>query len=169
MDLNGALGIAGDHHLGDFGGGGGRAWRFWPGTSSSPIFGPNGQRLGITAPGFEQSRWRRSTARRIPPVRKVCGELCSSATELLKARGSDPEPLPIGAKMGLMMSRARNAMSPPSSSKIAEMMITGNTKGAIQSIQHHRQYLGKDERVTDLSKKLLETEQSNIEQMKPFL
>ena len=61
------------------------------------------------------------------------GELCSSATELLKARGSDPEPLPMGAKMGLMMSRARNAMSPPSSSKIAEMMITGNTKGAIMS------------------------------------
>lgn len=49
------------------------------------------------------------------------------------------------------------------------MMITGNTKGAIKSIQHHRQYLGKDERVTDLSKKLLETEQNNIEQMKPFL
>ena len=88
---------------------------------------------------------------------------------MLKARGSDPEPLPVGAKMGLMMSRARNAMSPPSSSKIAEMMITGNTKGAIKSIQHHRQYLGKDERVTDLSKKLLETEQNNIEQMKPFL
>ena len=97
------------------------------------------------------------------------GELYSSATEMLKARGSDPEPLPMGAKMGLMMSRARNAMSPPSSSKIAEMMITGNTKGAIKSIQHHRQYLGKDERVTDLSKKLLETEQNNIEQMKPFL
>ena len=38
-----------------------------------------------------------------------------------------------------------------------------------KAIQHHRQYLGKDERVTDLSKKLLETEQNNIEQMKPFL
>ena len=75
----------------------------------------------------------------------------------------------FGAKMGLVMSRAKNAVSPPSSSKIAEMMITGNTKGAIKSIQHHRQYLGKDERVTDLSKKLLETEQNNIEQMKPFL
>jgi hypothetical protein len=29
--------------------------------------------------------------------------------------------------------------------------------------------MGKDERITDLSKKLLETEQRNIEQMKPFL
>ena len=45
----------------------------------------------------------------------------------------------------------------------------GNTKGVIKSIQHHRQYMGRDERVTDLSKKLLETENRNIEQMKPFL
>ena len=51
----------------------------------------------------------------------------------------------------------------------AEMMISGNTKGVIKSIQHHRQYMGRDERVTDLSKKLLETENRNIEQMKPFL
>ena len=97
------------------------------------------------------------------------GELGASAVEMIRARGGCPEPLPMGAKMGLAMSRAKNQFAPPSASKIAEMMITGNTKGAIKSIQHHRQYLGKDERVTDLSKKLLETEQNNIEQMKPFL
>lgn len=97
------------------------------------------------------------------------GELCDAATRMLAKRGGQPEPLPMGAKMGLSMSRTRNAFSHPSASKIAEMMISGNTKGVIKSIQHHRQYMGKDERVTDLSKKLLETEQSNIEQMKPFL
>ena len=75
----------------------------------------------------------------------------------------------MGAKMGTAMSRAMNALNPPSTSKIAEMMITGNTKGTIKSIQNHRQYMGRDERVTDLSKKLLETENRNIEQMKPFL
>jgi beta-lactamase class D len=88
---------------------------------------------------------------------------------MIKARGTQPEPLPLGSKMSLGMTRAMQRFSPPSTSKIAEMMISGNTKGVIKSIQHHRQYLGKDERVTDLSKKLLETEQSNIEQMKPFL
>lgn len=97
------------------------------------------------------------------------GELCSAATEMIKARGTQPEPLPLGSKMSLGMTRAMQRFSPPSTSKIAEMMISGNTKGVIKSIQHHRQYLGRDERVTDLSKKLLETEQSNIEQMKPFL
>lgn len=75
----------------------------------------------------------------------------------------------MGSKMGLAMSRTMSVFSPPSTSRIAEQMINGNTKGAIKSIQHHRQYLGKDERVTDLSKKLLETEENNIRQMKPFL
>ncbi len=97
------------------------------------------------------------------------GEILDSATKMLVQRGGQPEPLPMGAKMGTAMSRTMNAFSPPSASKIAEQMISGNTKGVIKSIQHHRQYLGKDERVTDLSKKLLETEQNNIEQMKPFL
>ncbi len=97
------------------------------------------------------------------------GELSASAAEMLRARGSGPDPLPLGAKMGLAMSKAKNRFAPPSTSKIAELLITGNTKGVIKSIQHHRQYLGKDERVTDLSKKLLETEQDNIQQMKPFL
>jgi hypothetical protein len=97
------------------------------------------------------------------------GELLDSATRMLGQRGGQPEPLPMGAKMGLTMSRAKSRLSPPSISEIAEQMITGNTKGVIKSIQHHRQYLGKDERITDLSKKLLETEQRNIEQMKPFL
>ena len=97
------------------------------------------------------------------------GEICDTATKMLTQRGSQPEPLPLGAKMGTAMSRAKNNVSPPSTSKIAEMMISGNTKGVIKSIQHHRQYMGRDERVTDLSKKLLETENRNIEQMKPFL
>ena len=88
---------------------------------------------------------------------------------MITERGRQPEPLSMGAKMGTAMSRAMNAFNPPSTSKIAEMMISGNTKGVIKSIQHHRQYMGRDERVTDLSKKLLETENRNIEQMKPFL
>ena len=96
-------------------------------------------------------------------------EILDSATRMLSERGGQPEPLPMGARMGTAMSRMKNSISPPSTSKIADQMITGNTKGVIKSIQHHRQYLGKDERITDLSKKLLETENRNIEQMKPFL
>jgi len=97
------------------------------------------------------------------------GEILDAATQMLDQRGRTPEPLPLGSRMGVAMSRARNAFMPPSTSQIAGQMISGNTKGVIKSIQNHRQYLGKDERVTDLSKKLLETENRNIEQMKRFL
>lgn len=97
------------------------------------------------------------------------GELCNTATDLLKKRGGIPEPLPLGSKMGLAMNKTMQKFSPPSTSKIAEMMISGNTKGVIKSIKHGRQYLGRDSEVTELSKKLLETEQNNIEQMKKFL
>lgn len=97
------------------------------------------------------------------------GEICSTATSMLKQRGATPEPLPVGSKMGLAMSRTMQMFSPPSTSKIAEKMINGNTKGVIKSIQKDRQYLGKDKSVTELSKKLLETEENNIRQMKPFL
>ena len=97
------------------------------------------------------------------------GEICNSATDMLKKRGAVPEPLPMGSKMGLTMNRMMQFISPPSTSKIAEQMIKGNSRGAVKSIQHHRQYQGKDERITDLSRKLLETEERNIQQMKPFL
>ena len=96
-------------------------------------------------------------------------EILDTATKMLAERGGQPEPLPLGARMGTAMSRVKNNLAPPSTSKIADQMITGNTKGVIKSIQHHRQYMGKDERITDLSKKLLETEDRNIQQMKPFL
>lgn len=97
------------------------------------------------------------------------GELCGAATALIKQRGGYPEPIPMGSKMGLAMTKAAQRFSHPSTSKIAEKMISGNTKGVITSLQHQRQYLGRDPEVKALSQKLLETEQNNIEQMKPFL
>lgn len=60
-------------------------------------------------------------------------------------------------------------MADPSASKIAEMMIQGNTMGMTQSLRNLNDYPGKDERVRDLASKLLRTEEANIEQMKKFL
>lgn len=53
--LDGTFGVAGNHHFGDFGGGGGRHGVSGPGHHQ-PHFGSHGQRLGITAPGFEHFR-----------------------------------------------------------------------------------------------------------------
>ena len=54
-------------------------------------------------------------------------------------------------------------------SKIAAMMIRGNTSGVIKGFQNLHQLSQKDEKVTSLSHKLLETESANVEQMKQFL
>ena len=55
------------------------------------------------------------------------------------------------------------------SSQIAGMMIQGNTRGMITSIKNLHQYHGGDTAVEQLSRKLLQTETSNIRQMKKFL
>ncbi|MGM9605077.1 MAG: hypothetical protein ACI3XG_08420 [Faecousia sp.] len=54
-------------------------------------------------------------------------------------------------------------------SKIAEMMIRGNTSGVIKGMKNLHQLEEQDDAVRALSRKLLETESNNVHQMKQFL
>lgn len=54
-------------------------------------------------------------------------------------------------------------------SKIASMMIRGNTSGMIKGHKNLHQLSQQDDRVRTLAKKLLDTENANISQMKQFL
>lgn len=54
-------------------------------------------------------------------------------------------------------------------SKIADMMIQGNTKGMIKSLKDLHRFSGADEKVRTLSQKLLDCETANIRQMQSFL
>ncbi len=54
-------------------------------------------------------------------------------------------------------------------SKIADMMINGNTKGMIKSLKTIHKFQGQDERVDILSQKLLDCETANIRQMQGYL
>ena len=54
-------------------------------------------------------------------------------------------------------------------SKIAGMMIQGNTKGMITGLKNLHQFETKDERLQILSQKLLDCENANIQQMQEFL
>lgn len=56
-----------------------------------------------------------------------------------------------------------------SDSKIAGMMIHGNTKGMIKGLKNIHQYTAKDEGIRILSQKLLDCEEANIRQMYGFL
>lgn len=53
--------------------------------------------------------------------------------------------------------------------KIADMMITGNTRGIVKGFRNLHQFSGEDDRVRTLSQKLLDTENANIRQMEFYL
>lgn len=54
-------------------------------------------------------------------------------------------------------------------SKIADMMIRGNTKGMIRSLKDQHRYSGKDQQIHILSQKLLDCETAGILKLKTFL
>ena len=54
-------------------------------------------------------------------------------------------------------------------SKIAYMMIQGNTKGMIKGLKNIHQFPDQDDQVSTLSQKLLDCETANIRQMQTFL
>lgn len=54
-------------------------------------------------------------------------------------------------------------------SKIADMMIQGNTKGIVKGLKDIHQFAQQDGPVCALSQKLLDTETANIRQMQNFL
>ena len=54
-------------------------------------------------------------------------------------------------------------------SKIAGMMIQGNTKGMIKGLKNLHQFVGQDEQIGILSQKLLDCETANIRQMQGYL
>ena len=67
-----------------------------------------------------------------------------------------------------MMVRLRLSKADPDS-KIADMMILGNTKGMVKGLKNIHRSDGRDSRVNTLSQKLIDTETNNIRQMRPFL
>ena len=70
--------------------------------------------------------------------------------------------------MSDMMIRAR-MNGKRADSKIAAMMIQGNTKGVIKGLKNMHAFPNKDSRVEALAQKLLDRENENIKQMEPFL
>ena len=54
-------------------------------------------------------------------------------------------------------------------SKIAAMMIQGNTKGMIKGLKNLHQFPRQDDQVSTISQKLLDCETANIRQMQSFL
>lgn len=79
-------------------------------------------------------------------------------------RELDPAVRFLSDRMARMKLSGRNT-----DSKIADMMIQGNTRGMIKSLKNIHQFDGKDTQIHILSQKLLDCETANIRQMQSFL
>ena len=79
-----------------------------------------------------------------------------------------PELNPMVRNMADMMTRMR-LTGGNTDSKIAGMMIQGNTRGMIKSLKDLHQYNKQDFQIKFLSQKLLDCENANIRQMQGFL
>ena len=75
---------------------------------------------------------------------------------------------PITRRMGAVMSKSQLLLG-ERNSKIAGMMIQGNTRGMILSLKNMRRCNDPDPQVAELAQKLLETEKNNIGSMVGFV
>ena len=76
---------------------------------------------------------------------------------------------PLVKQSSVLSSRLRVRASEDTTSKIAELMLQGNTRGMIKSMHNIRTMGILDPKVSSLSNRLLQTEQANIDQMKQYL
>ena len=101
--------------------------------------------------------------------RREYSDIEQQAKLLARQKGYKIDQLkPITRKMGALMSKGQLMMGEPNS-KIAGMMIQGNTRGMILSLKNMRRCDCPDPQVADLSQKLLDTEKNNIVSMQGFV
>ena len=93
----------------------------------------------------------------------------TEAHAIAAQRGWDLEELDPALRLmsGLMARMKLNGRN--TDSKIAGMMIQGNTRSMIKGLKNIHQFAGQDDQLHILSQKLLDCETANIRQMQGFL
>ncbi len=101
--------------------------------------------------------------------RKEYVSIEQEAVNLARKQGYQMENLsPVARSMAEVAARSR-LMYGNRDSKIAGMMIQGNTRGKIESLQNMKKCPKADPAVAKLAQKMLDTEIANIRQMEGFL
>ena len=97
-------------------------------------------------------------------------KILDEADSLLRDRGGIAKNINPMAKVGSFMSaKMKVRMAKDPNSKVAELMMQGNTRGMIKSIHNNRTMDVLDPKVKALANRLLQTEQSNIDTLKEYL
>lgn len=95
--------------------------------------------------------------------------LLAQARTLAKVKGLNPrDSAPMARHMSALGARMKLLNTEPNS-KIADMMIQGNTRGMIQSLKGMRRTADPDPEIAALAQKLLETQINNIRSMEGFV
>ena len=91
------------------------------------------------------------------------------AQAIATSRGWELEQLnPISKSMAKMTTRTKLAYG-NTNSKVAAMMIQGNTRGMIKGLKNLHQLKNSDQRVKNMSQRLLDCEKANIQSMQGFV
>lgn len=97
------------------------------------------------------------------------GKLYHCANTMLRKRGGEIRHInPMVRKM-VRFSSQRELNRDSSPSHVAQMMIKGSTMGVSKMAKHIRDYDGKDPKVATLARKMMDTEEENIGELKVFL
>ena len=93
----------------------------------------------------------------------------SQAHALANQRGWQLPELNHGVRVMSDMASRMKLTYGQSDSKIADMMIIGNTRGMVKGLKNMHHWKEHDSQIETLSQKLIDTEVANIRQMQPFL
>ena len=96
-------------------------------------------------------------------------EIVKETLEIFKNYHKEEKDISIMANIGSYMSAKFNLMKDNNTNVIAKMMIEGSNKGIIEITEKLNNYHGDNKELCTLAKKLLRTEEYNLEELKKFL
>ena len=115
------------------------------------------------------TRMRPGLRRALEQQLREYDQIETEAHTLAAQRGWELKDLDPAVRMMSNMVTRMKLSAGGTESKIADMMIQGNTKGMIKGLRNMHQFPREDSRITALAQKLLDTETANIRQMQAFL
>ena len=115
------------------------------------------------------TRMRPGLRRALEQQLREYDQIETEAHTLAAQRGWELKDLDPAVRMMSNMVTRMKLSAGGTESKIADMMLQGNTKGMIKGLRNMHQFPREDSRITALSQKLLDTETANIRQMQAFL
>lgn len=95
--------------------------------------------------------------------------IVDEAQSMCQQRGQQVAAVPDVAASATHTMMKMNLKADDSVGNMAKMLVKGSTNGVIEITRHLKECQETDQQVTDLANRLLQAEQSNIDQLKAYL